>query len=123
MLTDPALNIVVYPDPGPPDDTIGDHSRSILLRKSICGTGGGLGYLVLETPDFDRLWSGVDRGDARGAATDVLHQLGPGGHPFIDREVDFIYGWNGDDGEEGRILMLQIIPRPHMVAVIQAERN
>jgi hypothetical protein len=124
MPTEPALNVVVYRDPGPADNEIDHYSKGVLERKSVCGTGGGLGYLVLVPSDFDRLWGGVDAGDALGTAFSVLRFLGPGAEQFIGREDDFIYGWVGDDkDEQGRVLLLQIIPRPHMVARRVAQDN
>src|SRR5712691_8548029 len=116
MLPEPALNVVVYPAPGPEGD-IEQHARDFLTRKNVSGTGGGLGYLVLVATDFDRLWAGVAKADALGTAAAVLHHLGGNSRQFIGRPEDFIYGWVGDeDPQEGRALLLQIIPRPHMLA-------
>jgi hypothetical protein len=123
MQCEPALNVVVYPEPGPEGD-IEQHARDFLERKHVSGTGGGLGYLVLVVADFDRLWAGVDNGDALGTAAAVLHFLGSNAAQFIGRPQDFVYGWVGaDDEPQGRTLLLQIIPRPHLVAARRAERN
>ena len=113
----PALNVVVYRSPGPADEEIERHAADFVERKTTCGLGGGLGYLTLVETDFDRLWGGVDKGDALGTAFCVLKFLGPGGKQFINRTDDFIYGWVGDiDSVHDRILLLQIIPRLHMIA-------
>jgi hypothetical protein len=123
MKFEPALNVVVYPEPGPEPD-IEEDARAFLERKNVSGPGGGLGYLVLESADFDRLWGGVDNGDALGTAAAVLHFLGRNAAQFIGRPEDFVYGWVGaDDWHQGRALLLQIIPRPHMVGARRAELN
>ncbi len=123
MPTEPALNVVVYPEPGPEGD-IDQHAREFLERKNVSGTGGGLGYLVLVAADFDRLWGGVSKGDALGTAAAVLHHLGGNAGQFIGRPDDFIYGWVGDeDPKRSRTLLLQVVPRPHMIAARRAERN
>ena len=99
-------------------------AQRILELKSPGGTGGGLGYLELVGSDFDRLWGGVDTGDALGTARDVLQLLGPNTQQFIGREDDFIYGWVGHVDEKiGQVLLLQVIPRPHMVTARSAETN
>lgn len=114
----PALNVVVYRSPGPSDEEIERHAAALVKRKTACGLGGGLGYVTLVEADFDRLWGGVDRGDALGTAAAVLQFLGPDAQQFIGRVDDFIFGWVGtdDDEEYDRVLLLQIIPRPHMLA-------
>jgi hypothetical protein len=123
MNHEPALNVVVYPQPGP-DEPIEKHAYDVLVRKNVSGTGGGLGYLVLVAADFERLWAGVNNGDALGTAAAVLHHLGGGARHFIGRSEDFIYGWVGDDDpQEGRTLLLQVVPRPHMRAPGRAEMN
>jgi hypothetical protein len=123
MQTEPALNVVVYPEPGPEGD-IEQHARDFLNRKQVSGTGGGLGYLVLEAADFDRLWTGVDNADLLGTAAAVLHFLGDNAAQFIGRPDDFVYGWVGDeDAQRGRTLLLQIVPRPHLLAARRAEMN
>jgi hypothetical protein len=123
MKSEPALNVVVYPEPGPESD-IEQNAHDFLVRKHVSGTGGGLGYLVLVAADFDRLWAGVDSGDALGTAAAVLYHLGGSSRQFINRPEDFIYGWIGDDDPvQGRTLLLQIIPRPHLLAARQAEMN
>ena len=117
MNPEPAMSVVVYRHPGPTDDAISAHAQSVVRTRSICGTGGGLGYLTLVESDFDRLWDGVDRGDSLGTAYSVLRFLGPTATQFIGREDDFIFGWIGwSDEEYGDSLLLQIIPRPHLLA-------
>lgn len=108
----PALNVVVYCEPGPADEDIDRHAARFVEAKSVVPLGGGLGYLVLVPSDFERLWEGVDSGDAMGAAASVLRFLGPETRPFIARPDVFIYGWVGDDQtDQGRVLLLQVIPR------------
>lgn len=41
-----ALNVVVYRNPGPDDDTIGMHAESIVNSFSSSSRGGGVGYIV-----------------------------------------------------------------------------
>src|SRR5262245_56364957 len=123
MPTEPALNVVVYRDPGPQGD-IEAHARAFLERKAVSGISGGLGYLVLVASDFDRLWGGVSNGDALGTAAAALYHVGGSARQFIGRTEDFIYSWVGDeDPVEGRALLLQVIPRPHLVAARRAEMN
>ena len=123
MQADPALNVVVYPEPGPEGD-IEQHARDFLKRKHVSGTGGGLGYLVLVAADFDRLWTGVANVDVVGTAAAVLHFLGGNAAQFIGRPADFVYGWVGDeDAQQGRVLLLQIVPRPHLLAARRAGLN
>ena len=77
--------------------------------------GGALGYLTLETDDFDRVRKGVDAGDTTGTAAAVLHFLGPEVRQFIGRSQDFAFDWTGEDETEfGRVMLLQITPRPHL---------
>jgi hypothetical protein len=119
-----ALNIVIYREPGPDDAVIESESAALVEQRSACGLGGALGYLVLVGSDFDRLWKGVDAGDALGTAYSVLPFLGPDGEQFVGREKDFIFGWVGaDDTPHGRVLLLQVIARPHMVALRRARQN
>jgi hypothetical protein len=121
---DSAFNVVVYVEPGPPNPTIDEHARHMLEDHSVCGTSGGLGYVVLEKSDFDRLWAGVDNGDALGTACAILQLLGPEGEQFINLEQDFIYGWvEQEDEQHGRILLLQIIPRSQMRSAWNAVNN
>ena len=117
----PALNVVVFRAPGPADDQLDDLSADFTERKTVCPLGGGLGYLVLEPVDFDRIWTGVSDGDAQGTADAVLHFLGPNAQQFISRSEDFVYGWVGADDEPiyERVLLLQIIPRPHMIEMMR----
>lgn len=117
----PALNLVVYRAPGPPDDRLDELSTDFTERKTVCPLGGGLGYLVLEEPDFDRVWDGVSGGDAHGTADAVLYFLGSNAQQFISRPEDFIYGWVGADDEPiyERVLLLQIIPRPHLIEMMR----
>lgn len=78
-----------------------------------------MAYITFVESDFDRLWNGVDRGDAYGTAFSVLPFLGPGAEQFIGREDDFIFGWiGGEDAQYGNVLLLQIIPQPHLLAVM-----
>ena len=117
----PALNVVVFRAPGPPDDQLDEISADFTERKTVCPLGGGLGYLTLEPDDFDRIWTGVSNGDAQGTADAVLYFLGPNAQQFIDRAEDFIYGWIGADDEPiyERVLLLQIIPRPHLIEMMR----
>ena len=117
----PAINVVVFRAPGPDDDRIDSLSTDFVERKTVCPLGGGLGYLVLEPDDFDRVWNGVDAGDALGTADAALYFLGPDAHQFMDRSKDFIYGWVGadDEPEFERVLLLQVVPRPHLVEMMQ----
>ena len=112
MHNTPILNVVVYRDPGPSDEEIDRHSAQFVKRKSIVPLGGDLGYLTLVPDDFDRVWEGLNAGDALGTAFSVLQFLGPRARRLIDRTDDFIYGWIGDDKtDQGRMLLLQVIPR------------
>ena len=114
-----ALNVVVYRAPGPDDNAIGGHTDSIVAKHTACRSNEGIGYLTLVASDFDRLWKGVERGDALGTAFCVLAFLGPSAELFIGREDDFIFGWNGlMDEAWGDVLLLEIIPRPHMLAAM-----
>jgi hypothetical protein len=115
----PALSVVVYRNPGPDDNAIESHARMVLESHSACGTGGGLGFLTLVESDFDRLRGGVDRGDVFGTAYSILPFLGPGGEQFIGREDDFVFGWiERTDEQYGPVLLVQIIPRPHLLAMM-----
>ena len=123
----PAISVVVFRAPGPNDDRIEELSADFVERKTVCPLGGGLGYLVLEPDDFDRVWAGVDAGDAYGTADAVLYHLGPDARPFMHRSEDFIYGWVGADDEPDfeRVLLLQVVPQPHLVEMMRrrAEQN
>ena len=81
----PALNVVVYREPGPADEDIDRQAARFVEAKSVVPLGGRLGYLVLVPSDFDRLWDGVDAGDAMGTAASVLQFLGPETRQFIAR--------------------------------------
>jgi hypothetical protein len=110
-----AFQVVVYRAPGPDQDTIGACARRVAARNAVGRTTGGLAYLTLVASDFDRLWKGVERGDALGTAYSVLKVLGPGVQQFIGREDDFILGWiGGTDGPWGDVLLLEVFPRPHL---------
>jgi hypothetical protein len=112
-----ALHVVVYRAPGPDDSEIKAHAESVAARNSACRRREGLGYLTLVESDFDRLYQGVDRGDALGTAYSVLPFLGPGATQFIGRVDDFIFGWIGTiDAVWGEVLLLEVIPRPHLLA-------
>lgn len=114
-----AFNVVVYRAPGPDNDTIEGHTRSVVARHSACRANEGIGYLTLVASDFDRLRKGVERGDALGTAISVLAFLGPGAEQFIGREDDFVFGWNGlMDDTLGDVLLLEVIPRPHLLATM-----
>jgi hypothetical protein len=116
---EPALNVVVYRNPGPDDGTIEIHAKAIVKARSPGGAGGGLGYITLVESDFDRLWDGVNRGDTLGTAYSVLIFLGPSAEQFIGRDEDFIFGWiGGEDEQYGKVLSLQIIPRRHLLAMM-----
>jgi hypothetical protein len=116
MRTQPALNVVVYRNPGPDDGAIVTHARALVGIHSTCGTGGGLGYVTFVESDFDRLWDGVNHGDVLGTAYSVLPFLGPNAEQFIGRQADFLFGWIGAADEEyGNVLLLQIIPRSHLL--------
>lgn len=117
MRYQPALTVVVYRNPGPNDGAIEAHAQTVVGSRSTYGTGGGLGYVTLIESDFDRLWEGVNLGDALGTAYSVLGFLGPKAEWFIGRHHDFLFGWiGGADDEFGNVLLLQIIPRPHLFA-------
>lgn len=117
MRTQPVLNVVVYRNPGPEDSAIETHTQAVVALHSTCGTGGGLGYVTLVESDFDRLWNGVNGGDVLGTAYSVLAFLGPKAQQFIGRPADFLFGWvGGTDEEYGNVLLLQIIPRAHLLA-------
>lgn len=114
-----ALSVVVYRNPGPDDDTIGMHAEAVVKSLSAAARGGDLGYITFVESDFDRLWAGVDRGDAIGTAYSVLPFLGPGGSQFVGRVEDFLIGWIGHSDEtHGSILLLQIFPRQHMLTTL-----
>ncbi|HOK77177.1 MAG TPA: hypothetical protein PLW35_05575 [Verrucomicrobiota bacterium] len=116
-LLEPAANVVVYRNPGPDECDIAEHARKIVEANAPWGSGGGLGYLTLVESDFDRLWDGVDRGDTYGTAFSVLRFLGPLFQQFVGRTDDFLFGWiGGEDRKYGKVLLLQIVPRPHLVA-------
>jgi hypothetical protein len=107
--------VVVYRNPGPDDNTIETHAQTV-ARQCPTSTGGGLGYVTLVESDFDRMWDGVNRGDTFGPAYGVLRLLGPKAQQFIGRQDDFIFGWIGErDKEYGNVLLLQIVPQPHMI--------
>lgn len=112
-----ALLVVVYRAPGPDDDEIQSHASSVAARHSTCRIRESLGYLTLVASDFDRIWKGVDRGDGLGTAYAVLPFLGPGAEQFIGRIDDFTFGWvSATDESWGDVLVLEVIPRPHMLA-------
>ena len=112
-----AFQVVVYRAPGPDDSTIESHARSVVERLSACRTRGGLGYVTLVTSDFDRLWNGVECGDALGTAGSVLAYLGPGAAQFIGREDDFNFRWIGATNTSwGEVLLLEVILRPPLPA-------
>ncbi len=114
-----AFNVVVYRNPGPEESAIEAHAQSVVAARSPGGTGGGLGYITFVESDFDRLWNGVDRGDVYGTAYSVLRFLGPSAEQFIGRKDDFIWGWIGvEDAKYGNVLLLQIIPQPHLLVVL-----
>ena len=114
-----ALHVVVYRAPGPDDGAIAAHARGVVARHSACRVNEGVGYLTLVAPDFDRVWKGVERGDALGTAFAVLPFLGPGAKQFIGREDDFIFGWMSvSDDSWGDMLLLEVIPRPHVLAAM-----
>src|SRR5689334_7346679 len=93
---EPAVSVVVYRFPGPDEDAVEIHAQTIVRDRSACGTGGGLGYVTLFVSDFDRIWTGVEQGDALGTAYSVLDLLGPDTEQFINRPDDFIFGWIGE---------------------------
>src|SRR4030095_5126953 len=95
MRTQPALNVVVYRNPGPEDGAIETHAQAVVQMHSTCGTGGGLAYVTFVESDFDRLWDGVNHGDALGTAYSVLPFLGSSAEQFIGRQADFLFGWIG----------------------------
>jgi|GEM_PF-1945686 hypothetical protein len=115
----PAANVVVYRNPGPDECDIAEHAKRVVELNSLWGKGGGMGYLTLVESDFDRLWDGVDRGDAFGTAFSVLPFLGPKFEQFVGRIDDFMFGWiGGEDPQYGKVLLLQIVPRRHLVAML-----
>lgn len=115
----PALSVVVYRNPGPEDSAIETHARIVVETHSPWGAFGGLGYVTLVESDFDRVWGGVNRGDVLGTAWSILRFLGPAAAQFIGREDDFLFGWVGAvDERHGNVLLLQITPRPHLLATM-----
>lgn len=57
-------------------------------------------------------------------ASVVFQFLGLNTQDLISREDDFVYGrFGGADDEYGRVLLLQIIPRPHLLAARAALEN
>jgi len=45
--------------------------------------------------------------------------LGPSAKQFIGRTDDFVFGWiGGSDQQYGDVLLLQIIPQPHLLAMM-----
>lgn len=118
-----ALNVAVFRKPGPGDDRLEAESRRLVEAKSPAPKGP-LGYMVLHEPDFDRLWNGVEAGDMLGAAFNVLQFLGPEAQFFIGRTDDFVFGWVGhEEPALGRVLLLQVIPQPHLRRRRGAEQN
>ena len=112
-----ALHVVVYRAPGPDDNEIQAHADRVATRNSACQIREALGYITLMESDFDRLYQGVERGDALGTAYAVLPFLGPGAIQFVGRVDDFIFGWIGTtDDVWGEVLLLEVIPRPHLLA-------
>jgi hypothetical protein len=112
-----ALHVVVYRAPGPDDNEIKTHADTVAARHTACRKREALGYVTLVETDFDRLHNGVKRGDALGTAYSVLPLLGPGAKQFVGRVDDFIFGWIGTQDEVwGDVLLLEVIPRRHMLA-------
>lgn len=118
-----ALNVAVFRMPGPEHDRIEQEAKRLIDVQSPAPEGW-FGYLTLHASDFDRLWDGVSAGDSIGAAFDVLPHLGPEAAAFVGRIEDFIFGWVGhEDATWGRVLLLQVIPRPHMFRRRERESN
>lgn len=116
---EPALSVVVYREPGPDDAAIAAHMKGIVEWHSPFDRGGGLGYVTFNDSDFKRLWNGVERGDLFGTAFAVLRFLGPKCEQFIGRQKEFDFGWIGTTDEQyGRLLLLQIILKPHILATL-----
>lgn len=111
-----ALSVVVYRFPGPEDDEILNHAADVASGYCRERPIDGLGYLTLVESDFDRLYSGLERGDAIGAAFSVLSILGPSTLKFIENSDDFIFGWISiSDRQYGEALLLQILQRPPLL--------
>ena len=118
-LPGPAFNVVVYRHPGPDDRVIETHAQSVAESSPVGKPGGAFATITLVESDFDWLWGGVSRGDLFGTAYGVLGLLGPAAAQFIGRRDDFIFGWiGGTDRHYGDVLLLQIIPRPHLLAMM-----
>ena len=123
MKMESALDGVIYREPGPAGRKIERRSRKLVAQLSAWRPGT-LGYLVLHEADFDRLWDGVAGGDMLGAAFEVLPFLGPDAAHFVGRIEDFTFGWIGHIDEQfGRVLLLQVIPQPHMIRLRDAMDN
>lgn len=107
----PLLNVVVFRSPGPADDEIEPRSGEHVEAVSPRPLAGGLGYLTLETDDFDRLAAGVAAGDATGTAAAALQFLGPQARQLIGRPRELGYCWTvTDETPFGRVLLLQVVP-------------
>lgn len=116
MTTPPILNVIVFRSPGPADDDIEEHASEHVTAVSQRPLGGGLGFLTLEPEDFDRVADGIAGDDLSGTAAAVLHFLGPKAADLIQKPYDLDYCWTITDNTQfERILMLQIVMRPHLL--------
>ena len=116
LTTTPVLNVVVFRAPGPSDDEAqpvsAEHTRTVSPRP----LGGGLGYLTLDGEDFDLVADGISAGDFVGTATAVLHFMGPKAADLIQQPQDLDYCWTVTDHTPfERVLMLQVVMRPHLL--------
>jgi hypothetical protein len=111
-LPGPRLSLVVFRAPGPAESKLVAAAAQVRQLKSSHGPAFEEGYVVLESDDFDRLWNGLEAGDALGAAFEILPMVGPEGAALVDRLEEFTYGWIGEDKSPyGRVLLLEVLPQ------------
>lgn len=124
MYTESAFNVVVFQEPGPSDENLPEDAQRLVRRHSLCDRDWGVGCLTYEPPAFDTLWEGLEQGDGLPVAYAVLFKLGRGAEWFIDRTDAFTYLWRGIEHEEwGKVMLLQVVPQPHLMASINVRMN
>jgi hypothetical protein len=52
LMHEPAFNVVVYRNPGPDDNAIEAHAKSVVVARSPWGTGGDLSYITSSANRF-----------------------------------------------------------------------
>lgn len=120
----PALSVVVFGEPGPPEAETNAYIAAFVQRHSAWTPGGALGHVVLTRSDFAEVWQELERGDLLGSAFSILHCLGADGQQFIGRIGEFLYGWVGQDHTPyGRALLLQVVPQPDTLIALAAASN